>query len=140
MRAQFAAIPAAFPERVSTVREYLQKYRVRLKKHTATWSATANTLFDYGRNSDVVKWTRDCESYPDLSTRDLIPVVASRWELYQFRAARLAWNMVYLCPRTATHRLLARLGSLDALLLRKFDEALDHARNIAVRIYTVGIS
>jgi hypothetical protein len=110
----------------------VQKYGSRLKKQTATWSATASTLFDYGRNSEVVKWTRDWRSYPDLAARDLVPVVASRWELYQFRAARRAMEQGLTLPEDSTTPLLRVWAGLDALLLRKFDLALEHARNIVV--------
>ena len=111
----------------------IQKYRARLKKQTPTWSATASTLFDYGWNSEVVKWTRDWRSYPDLTTRDLIPVVASRWELYQFRAARLAMDNGLALPEDNHTSLLRVWAGLDALLQRKYNLALDHARQIGVQ-------
>lgn len=110
----------------------IQKYRSRLKKQTATWSATANTLFDYGWNSEVVKWTRDWRSYPDLVTKDLIPVVATRWELYQFREARKAMEHGLKLTEDSTTSLLRVWAGLDALLLRKFELALEQARNVVV--------
>jgi hypothetical protein len=117
----------------SQLEAIVNKYRSRLKKESESWSATANTLFDYGQNSETVKWTRDWRSYPDLTVKDLIPVVAARWELYQFRAARLAIEHALSLPEENVTSLLRVWAGLDALLQRKHDVALDHARNIAVQ-------
>lgn len=111
----------------------VQKYRLRIKKQTKTWSATASTLFDFGANSEVVKWTRDWRSYPDLVTKDLIPVIASRWELYQFREARKAIEQGLSLPQDETSTLLRVWAGLDALLSRKNAAALDHARHVIVQ-------
>ncbi len=121
-----------FRKEYAQLEAMVPKYRSRLKKQTATWSATACTLFDYGQKSEVVKWTRDWRSYPDLEAKDLIPVVAARWELYQFREARRAADHGLKLPEDNTTSLLRVWAGLDALLLRKFEVALEHAQNIDI--------
>lgn len=120
----------------------IAKFRSRLKKQTPTFSATASTLFDFGLMSEVVKWTRDWRSYPDLVTKDLIPVVSARWELYQFREARKAIVQGLSLPEDEHTSWLRVLAGLDALLTRQVDAALEHARNVNVSslqgLYQIG--
>ncbi len=131
VRSLLRAMPP-FRKEASQLEAIIQKYRSRLKKQTASWAAAASTLFDYGKNSEVVKWTRDWRAYPDLAARDLVSVVAARWELYQFREARKAMAHGLSLPEEPSSSLLRVWAGLDALLQRDFEAALDNARQVSV--------
>ncbi len=123
----------SFHKRYPQLEAIIQKYRLRLKRVTDSWYATAHALLEYGKYAEVVKWTRDWRSYPDLKPNYLIPVIVARFETYQFRTARPAIEHGLSLSAGSKNQRLLVLAAVDAMLQRDIATAAAHAREIQVQ-------
>ncbi len=108
----------------------VQKYRSRLKNQTTTWSTISWALAHYGRTEEIITWTRDWRSYPDLRVADLVPAIAARWHVLQIREARKAISYGLTLPEDHATSQLKLWAGLDALLQRQTKQARNYAQGI----------
>ncbi|MCC6510050.1 MAG: tetratricopeptide repeat protein, partial [Pirellulaceae bacterium] len=120
-----------FQKEASLVDMVRQKFTTRIKLRTETWAAMASIMFDYGRNSEVVKWTSDWRRRTDVTAKNMLVVVASRWELFQLGAARQATLHALSLEEDESTPLLHVWAGLDALLRGNHVQALEHARTVS---------
>lgn len=123
---------AGFRKEFALVPRLRVKYKKRLRAKTNSWAAVSATLLDYGQNSDVVKWTRDWQQRTDATPLQLVAVVASRWECFQFKAARRATEHALTLTADDGTPLFHVWAGIDAVLRGENIVALEHARQVSI--------
>lgn len=106
------------------------KFGRDLRRQTATWVAMANTMLDYSKSEEVLKWTRDWRSRSGLSGLDLVSAVSARWEQFEIREARKIAAYALSIENDATASLHHVWAGLDALQAGKIELAVQHAQKV----------
>lgn len=124
-----------FSKKVDALDRLLQHFRKRILKSDQSWAAVATAMLDFGKNKEVIRWTKDWKKRGELTTGTYITILAANFERFRVKQARtvLADAVIKLKQaETDQHTDLIRVwAGLDAFVRGDVQSALDAARQIA---------
>jgi tetratricopeptide (TPR) repeat protein len=113
----------------------LRRFRKRIRLSDSCWAAVASTLLDYGRNADVVNWTKDWRKRSEITAGNYITMIAANWELFRIGEGR---KILVAALEQMNHSkddqyadLLMVWAGLDAIIRGDVQSALNFAQRIA---------
>lgn len=124
-----------FSKPYASVEAVLKQFKKQLRQSDSCWAAVASTMLDFGRNKEVVQWTKDWQGRSEVTIGTYITMIAACWELFKVSNGRkvLAQAVSSLeANQDDQHVDLVRVwAGLDAFIEGNVPAALNHAQQIA---------